>query len=129
MSHWETAEIEEWQDEQLRKFVRHAYDHTAYYHQLFDRLGITPDDIHGRRDLRKIPIITKEIVNENYENLIPDNLSSFRYRLSRSGGTTGIPMQYYCDENVWGYVTAAKMYYWKKTGYRYGDPFIALGSA
>jgi phenylacetate-CoA ligase len=38
-------------------------------------------------------------------------------------------MQYYCDENVWGYVTAAKMYYWKKTGYRYGDPVIALGSA
>ena len=44
-------------------------------------------------------------------------------------GDTGIPMQYYCDENVWGYVTAAKMYHWKKTGYRFGDPFIALGSA
>ena len=129
MNRWERAAIEGWQDEQLRLFVRHAYEHTSYYRKLFDRIGITPDDIQSRHDLKKVPIITKEIVNANYEDLIPDDLSSFKYRLSRSGGTTGIPMQYYCDENVWGYVTAAKMYHWKKTGYRYGDPFIALGSA
>lgn len=114
MSGWEKSEIEDWQNKQLREFIRHAYEHTSYYHKLFDHIGITPDDIQGKNDLIIIPVITKEMVNENYEDLIPDNLSSFKYRLSRSGGTTGIPMQYYCDENVWGYVTAAKMYYWKR---------------
>ena len=129
MNRWGKAEIEEWQDKQLRDFIRHAYDHTAYYHKLFDHLGISPEDIHGKKDLKLIPIITKEIINRNFEDLIPDNLSSFKYRLNTTGGTTGVPMQYYCDENVWGYVTAAKMYHWKKTGYRFGDSFIALGSA
>ena len=129
MSRWSKQEIEEWQNNELRKFVRHAYEHTVYYRQLFDSLGLTPDDIRCKEDLVKIPVMTKEIVNENYSSLVPDNLDRFKYRVSRSGGTTGVPVQYYCDENVWGYVTAAKIYHWKKTGYLYGDAFIALGSA
>lgn len=129
MNQWSKQEIKEWQDNELQKFVKHAYEHTAYYRRLFDSLGLTPEDIRSIKDLKKIPVMTKEIVNENYDSLVPDNLNQFNYRLSRSGGTTGVPVQYYCDEKVWSYVTAAKIYYWKKTGYRYGDAFIALGSA
>ena len=129
MESWTRSDIESWQNARLQEFIRHAYNHTVYYRQLFDRLGVKPEDIKSRDDLRRLPVITKEIINEHYEELIPDNLSSFKYRLSRSGGTTGVPIQYYCDENVWGYVTAARIYHWKKTGYRYGDAFIALGSA
>lgn len=129
MDGWDVSRIEEWQNSHLRQFVEHAYHHTAYYKKLFDDLGIEPKDIQCREDLKKLPIITKQIVNEHYEELIPDNLSSFKYRISRSGGTTGIPMRYFCDERVWGYVTGAKIYYWKKRGYTYGDAFLALGSA
>ena len=81
MSQWSNLEIREWQEKELQKFVKHAYEHTVYYRNLFDSLGLTPEDIHDKRDLVKIPVITKEIVNENYNSLIPDNLSSFNYRL------------------------------------------------
>ena len=129
MEKWTPAEVNAWQEERLQAFVRHAYEHTAYYRKQFDSLGLKPEDIRTKDDLKKLPVITKETVNAHYEEFIPDNLSSFKYRLSRSGGTTGVPIQYYCDENVWGYVTAARIYHWRKTGYRYGDAFIALGSA
>ena len=129
MNQWSKQEITDWQNNELHRFVKHAYDHTVYYRELFDSLKLTPDDIRCKEDLRKIPLMTKEVVNEHYNELIPDNLNQFRYRLTRSGGTTGAPVQYYCDENVWGYVTAARIYHWKKTSYRYGDAFIALGSA
>ena len=129
MEKWTPAEVEAWQQTKLQEFIRHAYEHTVYYRQLFDRLGIKPEEIRTKEDLKRLPVITKEIVNEHYQELIPDDLSSLKYRLSRSGGTTGVPIQYYCDENVWGYVTGARIYHWKKTGYRYGDAFIALGSA
>ena len=129
MEAWSPAEVKAWQEERLQAFVRHAYEHTAYYRRVFDSLGLKPEDILTKADLQKLPIITKETVNAHYDEFIPDNLSAFKYRLSRSGGTTGVPIQYYCDENVWGYVTASRIYHWKKTGYRYGDAFIALGSA
>lgn len=129
MDSWTPAEVKAWQEARLQAFIAHAYHHTAYYRRVFDSLGLKPEDIRTKEDLQKLPIITKETVNAHYEEFIPDNLSSFKYRLSRSGGTTGVPIQYYCDENVWGYVTAARIYHWRKTGYRYGDAFIALGSA
>lgn len=129
MEKWTPAEVEAWQHTQLQAFVRHAYEHTVYYRQLFDSLGVRPEDVKTREDLKRLPVITKEIVNAHYEELIPDDLSLIRHRLCRSGGTTGVPIQYYCDENVWGYVTAARIYHWQKRGYRFGDAFIALGSA
>ena len=61
--------------------------------------------------------------------LLPDNLSCFKYRKARTGGTTGQPMNYLCDEETWGYVTAAKMYNWRINDYHYGDAFVALGSS
>ena len=38
-------------------------------------------------------------------------------------------MLYLCDENTWGYVTAAKIFHWKRVGYHYGDKFAAMGSS
>ena len=36
MSNWSTAQIVDWQNAQLRGFVKHAYLHTSYYKNLFD---------------------------------------------------------------------------------------------
>lgn len=129
MQSWTPLQIAEWQNAQLRQFIRHAYDHTVYYRRLFDQLHLTPDDIQCPDDLQKLPVITKAIVNQHYSELIPDNISQFRYRKGKTGGTTGEPMLYLCDENTWGYVTAAKIFYWRLAGWHYGERFAALGSA
>lgn len=129
MNRWTPSDIQKWQEEHLQDFIKHAYEHTVYYRQLFDNLSISPDDIKTIQDLKKLPVITKDIIREHFNDLVADDLSSFRYRRCATGGTTGSPMPYLCDENVWGYVTAAKIYYWRKAGYRYGDKFAALGSA
>lgn len=129
MQSWSSTQVAEWQNERLAAFVSHAYHHTKYYHTLFDQLSIRPEDIRCADDLARIPYIDKQIINAHYEELVPDNLSTFRYRNDRTGGTTGQPMNYYCDEETWGYVTAAKMYYWGTTDYNYGDAFVALGSS
>lgn len=129
MQRWTPEQVTQWQEQQLQAFVAHAYNHTVYYRRLFDRLGLTPNDIRCAEDLKKLPVITKEIVNAHYDELVPDNFSRFPHRKIRTGGTTGEPMTYLCSEEVWGYVTAAKIFYWRKTGYRYGDAFVALGSS
>lgn len=129
MSTWSPEEITMWQEDKLHQFVYHAYEHTTYYKQLFDSLGIRPSDIKTKEDLSKLPIITKEIVREHHDDLIPDDLNTLNFRSDTTGGTTGVPMKYYCDENTWGYVTAAKILYWRQSGYRFGDAFIALGSS
>lgn len=129
MSGWTSQQVTEWQNQKLKDLVRHAYEHTVYYRNLFVSLGLKPDDIQVPEDLKKLPIINKAIANEHYNEIVPDNLSSFKHRSGKTGGTTGEPMLYLCDENTWGYVTAAKIFHWKKSGYRYGDKFVAMGSS
>ncbi len=45
MNSWSSEEIRAWQNENLRAFVKHAYEHTTYYKNQFDTLGIKPEDI------------------------------------------------------------------------------------
>ncbi|MFM1652583.1 phenylacetate--CoA ligase family protein [Brevibacillus sp. B_LB10_24] len=53
-------EIRELQNRKLRDFVRdQLYPHSPYYREMFDRLGLAPDDIQSTDDLVKIPFTSK----------------------------------------------------------------------
>lgn len=129
MSKWTPEQVQAWQEEKLHALVEHVYNHTKYYRRVMDERGLKPSDIQTAEDLKKLPIITKQMAREHFDEIVPDNLSSFRYREAKTGGTTGMPMRYNCDEDTWGYVTATKVYHWRKYGYEYGEPFAAMGSA
>ncbi|MBQ0088921.1 MAG: phenylacetate--CoA ligase family protein [Prevotellaceae bacterium] len=129
MKSWSKEEVRDWQETKLRNFIRHAYEHTVYYRNLFDSLSLKPEDIQCAEDLKKLPILTKDIIRTHYDDLVADDVKTMKYRVNKTGGTSGMPMQFLCNEDVWGYVTAAKIDGWKQIGYRYGDKFAALGSS
>ena len=129
MNTWNREEIRAWQNEQLRRIIDQAYNHTVYWKRIFDEHGLKPSDIRTVEDIKKLPILTKKDIFVHYEEMVPDNVAQFPHRKERTGGTTGDPMQYLVDEDIWGYVSADKIVAWRSTGYRFGDPFMALGSA
>lgn len=129
MNTWNREEIRAWQNEQLRRIIDQAYNHTVYWKRIFDEHGLKPSDIRTVEDMKKLPILTKKDIFAHYEEMVPDNVAQFPHRKERTGGTTGDPMQYLVDEDIWGYVSADKIVAWRSTGYRFGDPFMALGSA
>lgn len=129
MSSWTPKQVKKWQNMRLQALVKHVYEHTTYYRRIFDELGLKPQDIQTIEDLKKLPIIDKATAIAHYDEIVPDNLSYFRYRKGKTGGTTGEPMYYLMDENNWGYTSAAKLYAWMTTPYQYGDKFVAMGSA
>ena len=61
-------EMKNYQDERLRKIIRHAYDTVPYYKELFDKNNIVPKDIKTQEDLYKIPILTKDDIKNNFQN-------------------------------------------------------------
>ena len=129
MNTWSREEIRVWQNEQLRHLVDQAYNHTVYWKRIFDDRGLKPEDIRTLSDLQKLPILTKDEIRTHYNEMMPDNITSIKHRKGQTGGTTGEPMHYLDDEDVWGYVTANKIIAWQTTGYRFGESFMALGSA
>ena len=129
MNSWTKEDILAWQNNQLHQLIEHAYLHTRYYREVMDASGLKPEDIKTVNDIKLLPVLKRETIHERLEDLIPDNFDQFPHRSCATGGSTGQPMKFFCDENTWGFVTAMKIYSWKQTGYRYGDKFVSLGSS
>src|SRR5512136_397377 len=56
----------ELQLERLQIVVNQAYSNVDFYRRRFDEIGLTPDDIKTRDDLRKIPFTTRKDLMDNY---------------------------------------------------------------
>lgn len=129
MEKWDPSRIRQWQEQKLRNLVNTAYSHSRYYRELFDSHNINPADIKTIEDLERIPVLTKDIIRERFDDILLDNKSSFHYNESATGGSSGIPLHYVRDNNSWGFGNAYQTIMWQKTGYCYGDKFLALGAS
>ena len=82
-------QIKAWQDERLVSTVQRVYEHVPYYRQLMDQKGVTPQDIHSRDDLYKLPFLTKEDLRNAYPyGLLAEPLRNC-VRIQSTSGTTG----------------------------------------
>lgn len=122
-----SVEISDLQNKKLRKLVHHCYDNVPYYTKMFDRLGLKPEDIQTRADLTKLPILTKQMIRDNYNDLIPKDMPSTRLIRSSTGGSTGTPLQFCKDANEWSGQKAATLRAWEWYGLHLGDKIFSLG--
>ena len=115
------------QEDKLRKMVSHCYRNVPYYRKLFDRLGLKPEDIATRADLTRLPILTKQIIRDNYNDFIPKDMPSSRLIKASTGGSTGTPLQYCKDAREWSGQKAATLRAWEWYGIYLGDRIFSLG--
>ena len=71
---WSKEQWSTHQDLLLQDLVLHCYENVPYYSQLFDSLNLKPEDIKSKEDLKKLPILTKEIIRNNTSELIAKNI-------------------------------------------------------
>lgn len=77
------------QSEKLVKQVKHVYDNVPYYRAKMEEKGVTPDDIHGIEDLKKLPFLSKADLRDAYPyGLLAAPLSDC-VRIQSTSGTTG----------------------------------------
>ncbi|UCD89367.1 MAG: phenylacetate--CoA ligase [Desulfobacterales bacterium] len=73
----------------LKWTVAHAYKHTAFYKEQFDKAGLQPEDIRTLDDIQHLPFTEKEDLQKEY----PFPLRAVPYkdivRIHASSGTTG----------------------------------------
>ena len=98
---WTSEQIKEYQWQQLKTLLHHAYEHVPYYKKLFNLRGITPDKIQSFHDLQQIPFLTKEIVQEHTNELKATNYPARTFEETITGGSTGFPLRFYVEKGVW----------------------------
>lgn len=116
--------IREFQLEKLKKMLDHAYKNVPYYKEMFNREQLKPSAIKSLEDLKKLPIITKDDIIENYNKFFAKNLNS-RYNMYReTSGTTGRPVRFYLDKNAIGAYWAGHKYFRSLIGYTVGKDMV-----
>lgn len=88
------------QTAKLRRIVDYAYSHVAHYRRLFDSVGFQPRHISSIRDLRHVPITTKqELQRLPPEDRIGNDLDLRTLVQERTSGSTGEPFTSYFDRS------------------------------
>lgn len=121
------GQIREVQDQKLQKLVKHCYETVPYYTKLFDSLGLTPEDIRSADDLAKLPVLTKQTIRDNYDDLYSTAISPKRRKPSTTGGSTGTPLKYCIDKDEWSVWKASTIRSWEWVGVRLGDKIFSIG--
>ena len=64
------GKLEQLQLSRLQKIVRYAYDNTIYYRRIMEKNKLHPDQIKTLKDIEKLPILTKQLIQENTDTMI-----------------------------------------------------------
>lgn len=97
---WSASEVEAYQNDQLRRLIRHAYDHVPYYRELWKRLRLVPQDIRCREDLQKLPVLTKEDVRQNLGRIVSQRAPKHDLLFRHTSGTTGKALHFYVTKSA-----------------------------
>ncbi|HPG38221.1 MAG TPA: phenylacetate--CoA ligase family protein [bacterium] len=124
---WSREEIDNWQNINLQKLIKHAYTNVPYYHNLFKKLKLMPDDILTKDDLYKLPILTKKDIRVNFpEFIVAKNIPKSQLIFQSSSGSTGEPLQFYITKAAESFHKACAIRAWYWMGYRLGDKYVKI---
>lgn len=83
-------EMKEFQTFKLKKLLTHCYNNIPYYRSIIDKKQIRINDFGSSDILFEFPILTKEIIQANYEDFLPLNSKQISgVKVGQTGGTTG----------------------------------------
>ena len=119
--------IRDVQNQRLQALIQHCYKNVPYYTKLFDQLGLKPEDIQCREDLQKLPVLTKQMVREHYDELISLDADKRHYQKGSTGGSTGTPLQFMKDTPTWNMQWTSSFRAWKWCGFEVGEKLFTLG--
>lgn len=119
-SQWLDPEARERADvASLVNLLTHAERHVPYYRELFRQQRFEPRGVKSRRDLAVLPLLTRDIVRERYDDLIDPAYRGINLKKGTSG-STGKPLKFEYSPNseCWRQAVKLRGYGW--AGYRPG---------
>lgn len=117
-------ELKEYQNKRLKEIIEHCYENVPYYRNLFRALKLKTDDFKETEDLKKLPLLTRDIIRKNFHLLTAKNCKKFRPFLYKTSGTSGNPLEFYLDKPMHILEFCYYWRHWSWGGYRLGDPFV-----
>lgn len=89
------ADLEALQLRQFRVLLEHCSQHVPYYRRLFAEAGLSPSSMQGLADIRRLPLLTRELYQAHFADLqartLPNGMSAAGGAFT--SGTNGVPIK------------------------------------
>jgi len=95
-----------------RALLTYAYQRVPYYRRRFDEFGLRPQDIVHPEDYAKVPVLSREDLQEHFDELVSLDAKPCNLRISTTGGSTGEPVKVYHEKRVVRAATGWRMLSW-----------------
>ena len=95
-----TEELQTLQFRRLQRLLEHAYRRCPYYREQFQTLGLSPEEIRSIADLRLLPVLEKQDIQERFEMMVAEGWPRDDLTLDHTGGSTGAPIAFYSTRDA-----------------------------
>jgi len=119
-------EIRAEQGRRLQAMVQHAVTTSPFYRERFAAAGIDPAAVRSIEDLRALPLLTKDDIRGNLDRILSDQFNRADLVPAKTGGSTGISLQVFCDRRGIEMRNAAALRSDEWSGWRLGEPHGAV---
>lgn len=124
---WDKEKLDNHQFDLYKKLLIHCKENVPYYANLFQKVGFDPKSMANVKDAEVIPILTKELIRQNYADLYAKDFDKYKPRPKTTGGSTGEPITVYLDFASHSYFAASNLRVWNvASSYTIGDRFITV---
>lgn len=127
--YWDESKLYDYRLRKLIDLVEYAYHHVPFYTKLFKSIKFRPADIKELDDIRKIPVLTKEIVRKENMNMVSQDFSMRHVMKGKTGGTTGAPVITFSDSQNRSFTWASYYRWYEWMGIDMSDRAVTLWGA
>ncbi|WP_406657591.1 hypothetical protein V7O62_03275 [Methanolobus sp. ZRKC2] len=121
ISNMSPEEINSYQDKKLKDLLFHAYQNVPYYGRVLDDTGVIRNGEINLDNFENVPLLTKEIIRSEFEELKSRDLASREYYENHTGGSTGQPVSFIQDKDYESSNFANKIYFCGLAGKEIGE--------
>ena len=117
-------ELKQRNEKRFLEIFRRAYDKSPFYHKLYTEEGLRKEDITCLEDIKKLPVITKDMVKKHADEML--TVPRWQVIRANTSGTTGTPLKIY---ESWPSIWWTQAYTYcsrKRDGFTYGQPLVSL---
>lgn len=95
---WNDEQLNESQFIKLKEEIEFAWNYIPFYRKYWEDNGFRPEYLKTLEDISKIPLTDKNTIREHLEEIVNPYYPKDRLSFEKTGGTTGMPMNFYIDK-------------------------------
>ncbi|MFN2371526.1 MAG: phenylacetate--CoA ligase family protein [Candidatus Krumholzibacteriia bacterium] len=120
------AALQARQEAGLQAMVRHAAATSPFYRERFAAAGIDPAGVRTIADLAGLPLLTKQDVRGQLDEILSREFRKEDLVPAKTGGSTGVALHVFCDRRGVQQRNAAALRADEWSGWRQGQPLAAV---